>query len=63
MPADAIGTDVRGDTIVTVGNQKIWFPRGFAARVSQDHRVHVCFRKEKDLNFLMPLCLFLPGIS
>ena len=27
-------------------------------RPSRDSRIHVCFREEKDVKFLMPLCFF-----
>ena len=43
-----------------VGRQRIWVPKGFAIRPSRDDRVHICFRLEADLKFLMPLCLFMP---
>lgn len=61
-PADAIGIDQRGDTFVMVGQRRIWVPKGFASRPSQDHRIHICFRVD-ETNFPMPLCLFLPAES
>lgn len=63
MPADRIETDAHGDLRVIVGPLRIWVPRGFAIRPSLDRRIHICFREEKDPNFLMPLCLFLPAES
>jgi len=63
MPADRIEVDARGDLRVVVGRLRIWVPRGFAVRPSQDRRIHICFREEKDLKFLMPLCLFMPAES
>jgi hypothetical protein len=62
MPADAIGTDARGDLVVTVGSLRIWVPHGFAVRSSPDTRAHICFRKD-ETNFLMPMCLFVPAGS
>lgn len=63
MPADRIEVDARGDLRVIVGRLRIWVPRGFAVRPSRDGRIHICFREEKDLKFLMPVCLFLPAES
>ncbi len=63
MPADAVEVDERGDLQVRVGRQRIWVPRGFEVRASGDARTHICFREEKDLKFLMPLCLFTPAGS
>jgi hypothetical protein len=63
MPADRIEVDARGDLRVIVGPLRIWVPRGFAVRPSLDRRIHICFREEKDLKFLMPLCLFVPAES
>lgn len=63
MPADRIEVDARGDLRVIVGPLRIWVPRGFAVRPSHDTRIHICFREEKDLKFLMPLCLFVPAES
>lgn len=60
MPADAIGSDHRGDRFVMVGQQRIWVPHGFPVRPSQDGRIHICFHLD-DHRFLMPLCLFLPA--
>lgn len=60
VPADSIGTDSRGDWVVTVGMVHIWVPQGFTVRPSQDERIHICFRMD-DYNFLMPLCLFMPA--
>lgn len=62
MPADAIGTDQRGDRFVMVCHLRIWAPQGFAVRPSQDGRIHICFHVD-DHKFLMPLCLFLPAQS
>lgn len=62
VPADAIGTDHRGDLVVSVGELRIWVPQGFASRPSQDSRVHICFHVD-EFKFLMPLCLFLPAQS
>jgi hypothetical protein len=61
MPADSIEIDRNGDFQVSVGPTRIWVPRGFAIRPSRDKRIHICFREEKALKFLMPLCLFLPA--
>ena len=63
MLADSVETDVRGDLQVKVGKLRIWVPKGFAVRPSNDSHVHICFREEKDLKFLMPLCLFMPALS
>ncbi len=63
MPADRIETDDRGDLRVVVGRLRIWVPRGFKVRPSFDRRIHICFREEQDLKFLMPLCLFVPAES
>jgi len=63
MPADSVERDHRGDLQVTVGHLRIWVPRGFDVRASRDRRIHICFREEKDLKFLMPLCLFMPAES
>lgn len=63
MPADSVGVDARGDLEVTAGPLRIWVPKGFAIRPSLDSRAHICFREEKDLKFLMPLCLFVPAGS
>lgn len=62
-PADGVETDARGDFQVIVGRQRIWVPKGFEIRPSKDDRVHICFRLEVDLKFLMPLCLFMPPQS
>ena len=62
-PADGVEADARGDLQVTVGRQRIWIPKGFEIRPSRDHRIHICFRLEADLKFLMPLCLFMPPQS
>ncbi len=63
MPADRIEVDARGDFRVIVGRISIWVPRGFAVRPSLDRRIHICLREEKDLRFLVPLCLFVPAES
>ena len=62
MPADSMSMDARGDLLVIVGTQKIWVPRGFDVRPSQDNRIHICFHLD-DHKFLMPLCLFIPAQS
>jgi hypothetical protein len=61
-PADSVETDARGDLTVKVGAKRIWVPRGFAVRPSQDGRIHICFHSD-DFQFLMPLCLFMPAQS
>ncbi|MGE3915683.1 MAG: hypothetical protein AB7F78_08295 [Hyphomicrobiaceae bacterium] len=59
-PADSIEVDERGDFEVRVGNDRVWVPKSFAIRPSQDSRIHICYREEGEPTFLMPFCLFLP---
>ena len=59
-PAGSIEIDKRGDFQVSVGKERIWAPRGFAIRPSEDEHAHICFRAEAEPPFVMPLCLFLP---
>ena len=61
MPAESLYKDRHGDTIVIVGTNRIWVPRGFAARPSHDDQVHICFR-ENEFDF-KAICLFLPAQS
>jgi hypothetical protein len=56
-PADALAIDIRGDFEVRVG---VWVPRGFAVRPTKDDRIHICYRRETEPSFLLPICLFLP---
>src|SRR5262245_37236955 len=66
MPADAIATNDKGETVVIVGQHRISIPRRFVARSSPDHRVHICFavlEAEYSTPYALPLCLFLPAQS
>jgi hypothetical protein len=66
MPADRIGTDIRGGRVVVVGQERIWVPRSFQVRSSPDHQIHICFRVIADPLegvFAIPLCLFMPPQS
>jgi hypothetical protein len=60
-PADSLHKDRHGDTIVIVGANRIWVPRGFVAQPSHDDQIHICFR-ENEFDF-KAICLFLPAQS
>jgi hypothetical protein len=64
MPADDVERDTQGITVVTVGHRRIWVPRGFAARLSPDNRIHICFvvSPEEGIPAVL-VCLFLPAHS
>jgi hypothetical protein len=62
--ANAIDDDGRGGWTIVVGDVLINVPAGFAARVSPDNRVHLCFSSMGGDNdgksYVTPICLFLP---
>ena len=65
MPARGIERDGRGGMTTTVEDLRIAIPESLAPRISQDNRIHVCFRtfaNEVDGNVIVrPICLFLPA--
>jgi hypothetical protein len=62
MPADDIYTDARGNTIIIVGQRRVWVPPGLAVRSSPDHRIHVCFTDDV-YGYQAPRCVFMPSQS
>ena len=54
--------DARENTIVIIGQRRVWIPPGFAVRSSPDHRIHVCFTDDV-YGYQAPRCLFMPAQS